>query len=107
MKEDGKPYLSVQIIFRTAARRVGLTGISPHVCRHTFASRLAMAGVDLRTIQELGRWASLSMVQRYSSLSKTHKSEAIEKLSENSPAIFTTPDAETQQCALMQVAINA
>jgi len=37
-------------------------------------------GVDLRTIQELGRWASLSMVQRYSNISETHKTQAIEKL---------------------------
>ena len=33
--------------------------------RHTFGSRLGMAGVDARTIQELGRWSSLAMVQRY------------------------------------------
>jgi len=63
--------------------------------------------VDLRTIQELGRWASLSMVQRYSSLSKTHKAEAIEKLSNNSPAIFTTSAAETQHDTQLKMAINA
>jgi hypothetical protein len=37
--------------------------------RSHLASRLAMAGVDLRTIQELGGWAALDMVQRYSHLS--------------------------------------
>ena len=35
------------------------TGISPHTCRHTFASRLAMAVVGLRTIQEFGGWSDL------------------------------------------------
>jgi site-specific recombinase XerD len=88
-------------------KRAGLTGISPHVCRHTFASRLAMAGVDLRTIQELGRWASLSMVQRYANLSKIHKAEAIEKLAETSPAIFTTPAGEKQCGVQMKIAINS
>ena len=39
-----------------------------------------MAGVDLRTIQDLGGWSDLSMVQRYSHLSPTHKREAIEKI---------------------------
>ena len=37
--------------------------------RHTFASRLAMEGVDLLTIKELGGWKSLAMVQRYAHLS--------------------------------------
>jgi integrase len=33
-----------------------------HDLRHTFASRLAMEGVDLLTIKELGEWKSLAMV---------------------------------------------
>jgi site-specific recombinase XerD len=34
-------------------REAGLGHIRPHDLRHTFASQLAMSGVDLRTIQEL------------------------------------------------------
>ena len=49
-------------------------------CATTFASRLAMAGVDLRTIQELGGWKTLSMVQRYAHLSPSHKAEAVERI---------------------------
>ena len=79
-RRDGKPYMSIQNIFRSAAKRAKVSGISPHVCRHTFATRLAEVGVDLRTIQELGRWASLAMVQRYSNISEAHKAEAVEKL---------------------------
>jgi site-specific recombinase XerC len=58
--------------------------ISLYVDRRTFATRLAEKGVDLRTIQDLGRRAraSLSMVQRYSNISEGHKAEAIEKLSQ-------------------------
>jgi len=51
-----------------------------HDLRHTFASRLAMAGVDLLTIKELGGWKSLTMVQRYAHLSPGHRSQAIERL---------------------------
>jgi integrase len=95
-RQDGKPYKSVQNIFRTAAKNAKVENISPHVCRHTFATRLAEAGVDLRTIQELGRWASLSMVQRYSNISEGHKAEAIERLSNNSTPV-TTPAENTKQ----------
>jgi hypothetical protein len=50
-----------------------------------------MRGADLRTVQELGGWKSLNMVQRYAHLSQEHKRQAIELLAENSPSIFTTP----------------
>jgi len=42
-----------------------------HDCRHTFASRLAMAGVDLYTVQRAGGWKTAAMVQRYAHLSPT------------------------------------
>src|SRR5262245_4850818 len=58
-----------------------LIEISPHVMRHTFGSRLGMAGVDPRTIRKPGHWSSLAMVQSYVNLRKTPKTEAIEKLS--------------------------
>jgi integrase len=69
-KCDGKPYRSIQNIFRTACKRAGLVNVTPHVMRHTFASRLGMEGVDIRTIQELGRWKDIRMVQRYANFGK-------------------------------------
>jgi integrase len=47
-----------------------LDGYVWHGNRHTFASRLVMAGVDLRTVQELGGWRTFGMVQRYSHLTR-------------------------------------
>jgi hypothetical protein len=43
-------------------------------------SKLAMASVDLRTVQDLGGWKDPKMVQRYSHLSPGHKAEAIERI---------------------------
>ena len=95
-RPDGTPYRSIRTTFATACRKAGLADVSPHVLRHTFASRLAMAGYDSRTLQELGGWAELAMVQRYAHLSPSHKAEAVERITvsatpENSPTVFTTP----------------
>ena len=57
-----------------------LDGVTWHALRHTFASRLVAAGVDLRTVQELGGWRTLSMIQRYAHLSPGHLAAAVEKI---------------------------
>ncbi len=57
-----------------------LAGYTWHCNRHTFASRLVMVGVDLRTVQVLGGWRTLAMVQRYSHLAPDHLREAVERL---------------------------
>src|SRR5215470_1680638 len=51
-----------------------------HDLRHTFASSLAMDGVDLYTVQRAGGWKSQAMVQRYAHLSPDHIKAAVEKL---------------------------
>ena len=93
-KADGTPYSSIRTAFESACERAGLMDVTPHTLRHTFASRLAMAGVDLRTIQELGGWAELEMLERYAHLSPSHKAEAVERLAAagNFTTLFTTPE---------------
>jgi integrase len=95
-QRDGSPYRSIRTAFQTACRHAGLKEVTPHVLRHTFASRLVMAGVDLRTVQELGGWSSLDLVQRYAHLSPSHKAEAVERIAipQNSPTLFPTPARE-------------
>jgi integrase len=92
-RRDGAPLRALRTVFMNACAKAKLEGVTPHVLRHTFASRLAMAGVDLRTIQELGGWRSLKMVERYAHLSPSHKAEAVARL-DNSPTLFTTPVPE-------------
>jgi len=57
-----------------------LDGYTWHGNRHTFTSRLVMAGVDLRAVQELGGWKSLKMVERYAHLAPDHLRAAVERL---------------------------
>jgi len=70
-----------QAILRTLGRDPSrLEGFTWHGLRHTFASRLVMSGADLRTVQELGGWRTLSMVMRYSHLAPDHLLAAVERL---------------------------
>ena len=56
-----------QVVLKEAGKDASrLDGHTWHCNRHTFASRLVMAGVDLQTVQTLGGWSTLAMVQRYS-----------------------------------------
>jgi integrase len=58
----------------------GLKDLRLHDLRHTFASRLAMAGVDILTIKELLGHKTLATTLRYSHLSPGHQRDAVEKL---------------------------
>jgi site-specific recombinase XerD len=51
-----------------------------HTNRHTFASRLVMAGVDLRTVQELLGHKSITTTLRYAHLAPTHQLAAVQRL---------------------------
>jgi site-specific recombinase XerD len=70
-----------QAALRDAGKDAGrLDGYTWHGNRHTFASRLVMAGVDPRTVQELGGWKTLAMVQRYTHLAPSRLADAVERL---------------------------
>ncbi len=78
---DGEPPWDFTHTFAASVKRAGIHDLHLHDLRPTFASRLAMAGVDPLTIQQLGGWKTLQMVQRYAHLSPDHKRQAIERLS--------------------------
>jgi integrase len=78
----GKPYDSIRNGFESACTRAGLEGVTPHTTRHSFATRLIAGGVDLRTVQELGGWSSLRMLERYGHVAPGRKAQAVEGLVE-------------------------
>jgi len=52
-------------VFYPAMRKADVKHFRFHDLRHTFATRLVQAGVDIYTVQKLGRWKTISMVMRY------------------------------------------
>ena len=78
--KHGTPYKSLKNSFKTALKRAGISDFRFHDLRHTFASHLAMNGVEGRTLQELGRWKTPTMVMRYAHLSAAHKKRAVDTL---------------------------
>jgi site-specific recombinase XerD len=62
-----------------AGREAGVPA-RPHILRATFATRLAEAGVDVRTIQELLGHSSLNTTQRYVAVTDERKRSAIRAL---------------------------
>jgi site-specific recombinase XerD len=69
--------------FPTAVIESSIEHATWHCLRHTFASRLVMAGVDLRTVAELLGHRTLQMVMRYSHLAPEHQIDAVERLVTN------------------------
>jgi integrase len=80
--KEGRRYQDVKRGFPGACKRAGITDFTFHDLRHTFASHLVMAGVDLTTISKLLGHKSLTMTLRYAHLAPEHLSNAVELLGE-------------------------
>ena len=76
----GKPFCDFKRQFEKAVRAAKLEGVTFHTLRHTAASHLVMAGVDLATVREILRHKSIEMTLRYAHLSGDHKKAAVDAL---------------------------
>ena len=71
---------SVKKSWNALMTKAGISDFRFHDLRHTFASKLVAAGVDLNTVRELLGHADIRMTLRYAHLAPEHKAAAVEKL---------------------------
>jgi integrase len=76
-----KPYRKdLKKSFNTALRKGGIKDFRFHDLRHTFASHLIMAGIDLTTVSRLLGHKDIKMTLRYSHLAPSHMVKAVDVL---------------------------
>lgn len=73
-------FQDVNHAFEKAAGQAGLEEVTFHTLRHTFASRLAQAGVPLNTIRELLGHGTMQVTMRYAHLAPNNLRDAVELL---------------------------
>jgi integrase len=79
-KDPDKPLYYPRRQFEKALAAAGLADVTFHTLRHTAASHMVMAGVDLATVQEIMRHKTIAMTLRYAHLSPANKKSAVDAL---------------------------
>jgi integrase len=87
--ETGAQWKDLWLGLKKACRKAGLDGITWHTFRHTFASRLTRAGVDLVTVKELLGHSTISTTMRYAHTNRDAKMRAVRLLGVSSDKVVT------------------
>jgi excisionase family DNA binding protein len=78
----GLPYTQVRKSFKGACKMAGISNLRFHDLRHTFATRLIRAGVDIITVKELLGHFSIRMTQRYTHSNQDQQRMAVARLAQ-------------------------
>ncbi|MGB2667550.1 MAG: site-specific integrase [Candidatus Acidiferrum sp.] len=95
-QKTGKPFIDLSAGLQLACKKAGITGVTWHTLRHTFASRLLERGADIMTVKELLGHSTVIVTMRYTHSNLDSKVAAVGKLAGNcyNPA---TPCTTMQQ----------
>jgi len=75
-----KPYYDLKRAFKSLCKNAGVTNLRFHDLRHTSATRMVSAGIDLVVVQDILGHADIRMTQRYSHPVPERKLQAIKAL---------------------------
>ena len=78
--DEGKPMTSLKTSWMAIAKAAKLKHFRFHDTRHTFASKLVQAGVDLATVRELLGHSDFALTLRYAHLAAENKVAAVQTL---------------------------
>jgi integrase len=78
--DDRERLNDVKKAWMPVVKAAKLSNFTFHDLRHTFASKLVMAGIDLNTVRELLGHSDIKMTLRYAHLASAHKAAAVAKL---------------------------
>ena len=85
-KDPTRPRQNFIKALKRACKTAGLPPIHPHALRHTWASRLAMAGVDRQSLMVLGGWRDGRMLDEvYAHVSDDHVADVMSRMGVQAP----------------------
>jgi integrase len=77
---EGEPIVKVNAAHSAALKRCGVAAFRLYDLRHTWATRAAMAGIDLVTLAAMLGHSRIQMVLRYAHPTEEHQFQAMKKL---------------------------
>lgn len=88
LTHHGEPYRDagegygghVKSAWRTACRKTGIEGFTPHHLRHSFSSWHYAVHRDLIALQHAGGWSDIKLVTRYAHIMKSGQETAIRRV---------------------------